>query len=77
MRKLLRRHVSSCPHYRRTATSDNRTRSQWGQQRLSCVCTLLRRKELALKAREKRKAEQLGIDPELLDDPPGDEQQPE
>ena len=38
---------------------------------------LFRRKELALKAREKRKAKQLGIDPDLLDTaPPGDEQQP-
>ena len=38
------------------------------------MCTLLRRKELALKAREKRKAEQLGLDPELLDNPLGDDQ---
>ena len=45
-------------------------------QRLSYACTLFRRKELALKASEKRKTEQLGIDPaDLLDTPPGDEQQ--
>ena len=44
------------------------------EERAERLRKLLRRKELALRAREKRKARQLGIDPEALDGAPPAEQ---